>query len=52
LAKLQTVRDIMTRRPVAVDYDTPLQDVMKLIREKRLGSVMVTRRHRRYGMFA
>ncbi len=41
----------MTREVERVDYDTPLEDVMRLMREKRIGSVVVTRRRRRYGIF-
>jgi len=41
----------MTREVERVDFDTPLQDVMRLMREKRIGSVIVTRRRGRYGMF-
>jgi CBS domain-containing protein len=42
----------MTGEVEKVEYDTPLQDVMQLMREKRIGSVLVTRRGRRYGIFA
>jgi len=41
----------MTSEVESVEYDTPLQDVMRLMKEKRVGSVMVTRHHRRYGIF-
>jgi CBS domain-containing protein len=42
----------MTGEVERVDYDTPLQDVMRLMREKRIGCVVVTRRRRRYGIFS
>ncbi len=42
----------MTGVVESVDYDTPLKDVMRLMREKRIGSVLVTRHRRRYGIFA
>ena len=42
----------ITKEVERVDYDTPLQDVMRLMREKRIGCVLVTRRQRRYGIFA
>ncbi len=41
----------MTGEVERVNYDTPLQDVMRLMREKRIGSVLITRRQRRYGIF-
>ena len=41
----------MTGEVEKVDYDTPLQDVMRLMREKRIGSVVVTRHRGRYGIF-
>jgi signal-transduction protein with cAMP-binding, CBS, and nucleotidyltransferase domain len=41
----------MTGDVQRVDYDTPLQDVMRLMREKRIGTVLVTRHLRRYGIF-
>jgi signal-transduction protein with cAMP-binding, CBS, and nucleotidyltransferase domain len=42
----------MTKVVEKVDYDTPLEDVMRLMWEKRIGSVLITRRQRRYGIFA
>lgn len=43
LAKLQTVRDIMTRRPVAVDYDTPVLDALKRMVQHRVGNLVIER---------
>jgi signal-transduction protein with cAMP-binding, CBS, and nucleotidyltransferase domain len=42
----------ITREVERVDYDTPLESVVRLMREKRVGCVLVTRRQRRYGIFA
>jgi CBS domain-containing protein len=41
----------MTGEVERVDYDTPLQDVMQRMWEKRIGSMVVTRHARRYGIF-
>jgi CBS domain-containing protein len=43
LAKLQTVRDIMTKRPVAVDYDTPVLVALKRMLQRRVGHLVIER---------
>jgi IMP dehydrogenase len=41
----------MTGEVERVEYDTPVEFVMRLMRAKRIGSVVVTRHRRRYGIF-
>jgi signal-transduction protein with cAMP-binding, CBS, and nucleotidyltransferase domain len=41
----------MTGHVVALDYDTPLEEVVNRMREERIGSVLVTRHEKRYGIF-
>jgi signal-transduction protein with cAMP-binding, CBS, and nucleotidyltransferase domain len=43
LAKLRTVRDIMTKRPVAVDYDTPVLEALKRMLQRHVGHLVIQR---------
>jgi sigma-B regulation protein RsbU (phosphoserine phosphatase) len=44
---LLKVRDVMERQPVTVAPDCPLKDVLRLMNERRIGSVLITDEERR-----
>ncbi|AEA46409.1 CBS domain-containing protein [Archaeoglobus veneficus] len=45
------IGDVMVRDVVSVDYKTPVKDVCKIMGEKKIGSVIVTRDGKAFGIF-
>jgi len=45
------IGDVMTKNVVMVDYSAKVRDVCKLMGEKRIGSVIVTKEGKPYGIF-
>lgn len=45
-----TVEEIMTKNPITCDFETPIQDVARLMRDNRVGSVVVLRDGKVAGM--
>jgi CBS domain-containing protein len=48
---LMTVDSVMTKRVIMVPSNTPVTEVMKIMGEKRIGSVLVTKRGTPFGIF-
>ncbi len=48
---MMKVRDAMVRDLVMVDYRTPVKEVCRIMGEKKIGSVLVTREGKPYGIF-
>ncbi|KUJ92843.1 MULTISPECIES: CBS domain-containing protein [Archaeoglobus] len=45
------IGDVMTKEVVSVDYSTKVKEVCKIMGEKRIGSVIVTRNGKPVGIF-
>ena len=45
------LKSAMTARVEKVDYETPLRDVILKMKEHRIGSIIITRRNKRFGIF-
>jgi len=45
------IGEVMIKDVVSVDYKTPVREVCKIMGEKRIGSVLVTREEKPYGIF-
>ncbi len=45
------VGDVMVKDIVSVDYKTPVKDVVRVMGEKRIGSVLVSKGDEIYGIF-
>ena len=48
---MMKVRDAMVKDLVMVDYRTPVKEVCRIMGEKKIGSVLVTREGKPYGIF-
>jgi CBS domain-containing protein len=45
------IGEVMIKDVVSVDYKTPIKEVCKIMGEKRIGSVIVTKEGKPYGIF-
>jgi len=45
------IGDVMVKEVVSVDYKTPVKEACKIMGEKRIGSVIVTREGKPFGIF-
>jgi len=45
------IGDVMVKEVVSVDYKTPVKEVCKVMGEKRIGSIIVKREGKPYGIF-
>ncbi|MEM1578107.1 MAG: CBS domain-containing protein [Archaeoglobaceae archaeon] len=45
------IGEVMTRNVVSVDYGTKIAEVCKIMGEKRIGSVIVTKQGKPFGIF-
>jgi len=48
---MMKVKDAMVKDLVAVDYRTPVREVCKIMGEKKIGSVLVSKNGQIYGIF-
>ncbi len=48
---MMRVGDAMVKDPIAVDYRTPVREVCKIMGEKKIGSVLVAKNGKVYGIF-